>query len=155
MALNLYRGHFIIKEQTYLEIKDRRIRSEDLPYRLPTPSPIATHNYCGLCRRDPSTLSSLSLECAIPNNEVTNLFGGSVTLSCPQRHSYCTSCLRTWLRERLEAAEEGQEVFPIRCPGCITGRWHFGSTEMESLLNADELRRLVRITPLSRSPHVV
>ncbi len=66
-------------------------------------------------------------------------------LSCPQSHPFCYPCLQRFARIELAKALQGETVFPIRCPVCISQDWNIGEDEAALFLNADDLREWVRL----------
>lgn len=89
-------------------------------------------NICGICY-DPIQLTHSPLKASEPPNTSAILPFG-LSLSCPSAHTYCSHCLTTYIRGRIDPNKDGRGssdaiVFPIMCPQCTAAEWPGGIGE--------------------------
>lgn len=84
---------------------------------------------CGICL-DNFMLTHSPISASLSANSSNRLPFG-LRLPCPQGHSYCISCLTSYIQNKLDpdgrgAGKSSSIVFPIRCPECPPNEWPEG-----------------------------
>ncbi|KIM74131.1 hypothetical protein PILCRDRAFT_828552 [Piloderma croceum F 1598] len=89
---------------------------EDVPIALPYFS-------CGICR-EPFQETFSPISASLSANSSSRLSFG-LRLPCPRLHTYCISCLSSYIHHKIEPDGESQDTmaFPIRCPECPVTEW--------------------------------
>jgi IBR domain, a half RING-finger domain len=99
---------------------------------------------CGICE-DHFQEAYSPLSALLSANSSTHLPFG-LQLPCPNKHTYCVSCLSQYITSKLDPlgtgrAPEEQIVFPIRCPECPPDEWADGIQDdvAERILTKDRI----------------
>jgi len=101
---------------------------------------------CGICH-EPFQETFSPISASLSANSSSRLSFG-LRLPCPQRHSYCISCISAYIHHKLEADGKSIDtiVFPIRCPECPVSDWGGGIQDdvAQKILNEQSLLIWVR-----------
>lgn len=107
---------------------------------------------CGICF-EPFRATYSPLLATLTATSSTKLPFG-LHLSCPEKHSYCISCLTEYIKQKLDPTGTGEidtstTVFPIRCPECPITQWEAGIQDniAEKVLDAESMN--VWVCPIS------
>ncbi|KAF9459774.1 hypothetical protein BDZ94DRAFT_995454 [Collybia nuda] len=87
---------------------------------------------CGICL-EPFKVAHSPFNASVSANSSSRLPFG-LRLPCPCEHSYCISCLTTYIQSKLDpegigSGKSAAIVFPIRCPECLLNDWPGGMTD--------------------------
>ncbi|KAG5654567.1 hypothetical protein H0H81_000092 [Sphagnurus paluster] len=103
---------------------DESSEEEEPPSLNSIPYPI-----CGICM-EPFLATHSPFAAVLSANSSSRLPFG-LRLPCPQEHSYCISCMSSYIQNKLDPDGTGigktsAIVFPIRCPECLIDEWPRG-----------------------------
>lgn len=89
--------------------------AQELPIHV-EPEPPSSYATCGICYTDFRPVYDPITNSLAPSGSADAVTYG-LTLLCPDRHTYCLSCVSSYIRTKLERANGGA-IFPVRCPEC-------------------------------------
>ena len=98
---------------------------------------------CGICR-EPFQETFSPISASLSANSSSQLSFG-LRLPCPRLHTYCISCLSSYIHHKIESDDESQDkmAFPIRCPECPVAEWVDGIPDEVAQKILDEKSLLI------------